>query len=149
LDYSEDPLNIRSEIALKMLMNAHSTAVMTKMGRVVGNTMSNVRAGNLKLIGRATYLTKVHVDDVIKKGGDKLGLEPDARAEVKYEDSNSVLFETITYLNSLSGRDQESPVPISIIRVIESLKQRRLVTCQEADEVFQASGLDNYLYQWL
>ena len=48
-----------------MLMNAHSTAVMTKMGRVVGNTMSNVRAGNLKLIGRATYLTKMHVDDVI------------------------------------------------------------------------------------
>ena len=51
---SADPLNIRAEIAKKMLMNAHSTAVMTRMGRVVGNTMSNVRAGNLKLIGRAT-----------------------------------------------------------------------------------------------
>jgi len=70
----EDPLNIRSEIALKMLMNAHSTAVMTRCGRVVGNTMSNVRAGNLKLIGRATYLTKMHVDDVIKRGWSKLGL---------------------------------------------------------------------------
>jgi N-acetylmuramic acid 6-phosphate (MurNAc-6-P) etherase len=69
-----DPLNIRTEIALKMLMNAHSTAVMTKMGRVVGNTMTNVRAGNLKLIGRATYLTKMHVDDVIKRGHAKFGM---------------------------------------------------------------------------
>jgi len=51
-----DPLNIRHSICLKMIMNAHSTAVMAKIGRVVGNTMTNVRAGNLKLIGRATYL---------------------------------------------------------------------------------------------
>jgi N-acetylmuramic acid 6-phosphate (MurNAc-6-P) etherase len=57
-----------------MLMNAHSTAVMTMMGRVVGNTMTNVRAGNLKLIGRATYLTKMHVDDVIKRASTNLGL---------------------------------------------------------------------------
>jgi N-acetylmuramic acid 6-phosphate etherase len=75
LSQQKDPMNIRSEIALKMLMNAHSTAVMTKMGRVVGNTMSNVRAGNLKLIGRATYLTKMHVDDVVKRGWKKLGLK--------------------------------------------------------------------------
>ena len=132
-----------------MLMNAHSTAVMTMIGRVVGNTMSNVRAGNLKLIGRATYLTKVHVDDVIKKGADKLGLEEDARAEVKYADANSVLFETISFLTSQPGRDQESPVPISIIRIIESLKQRRLVSLAEADQVFQETGLENYLYKWL
>lgn len=65
---SQDPMNIRAEIALKMLMNAHSTAVMTNCGRVVGNTMTNVRAGNLKLIGRATYLIKMHVDDIIKRG---------------------------------------------------------------------------------
>ena len=60
-------MRIRHEIGVKMLMNAHSTAVMTKMGRVIGNTMSNVRAGNLKLIGRATYLIKLHVDDIINR----------------------------------------------------------------------------------
>ena len=65
LDLPYDPLHIRSRIALKMLMNAHSTAVMTKLGRVVGNTMTNVRAANLKLIGRATYLAKMHIDDVL------------------------------------------------------------------------------------
>ena len=63
-----DPLNIRSRIALKMIMNAHSTAVMTKLGRVVGNTMTNVRAANLKLICRATYLAKMHIDDVLLRG---------------------------------------------------------------------------------
>jgi len=50
-----------------MLMNSHSTAVMTKMGRVVGNTMTNVRAANLKLIGRATYLVMTHVNDVAQR----------------------------------------------------------------------------------
>jgi N-acetylmuramic acid 6-phosphate (MurNAc-6-P) etherase len=74
LSRENDPMNIKAEIALKMLMNAHSTAVMTKMGRVVGNTMTNVRAGNLKLIGRATYLTKIHVDDVVRRGSVGLNL---------------------------------------------------------------------------
>ena len=48
-------------------MNAHSTAVMAKMGKVVGNTMTNVRAGNLKLIGRATYMILRHVNYAIEK----------------------------------------------------------------------------------
>ena len=63
----EDPLHLRSRLSLKMLMNAHSTAVMTILGRVVGNTMTNVRAANLKLIGRATYLAKTHIDDIIRR----------------------------------------------------------------------------------
>ncbi len=75
-------MNIRAEIALKMLMNAHSTAVMGILGRIVGNTMTTVRAGNLKLIGRATYLTKMHVDDVIKRGSEKLQLQDDAMKEI-------------------------------------------------------------------
>jgi N-acetylmuramic acid 6-phosphate (MurNAc-6-P) etherase len=38
---------------------------MTKLGLVVGNTMTSVRPGNLKLIGRATNLIKIHCDDVL------------------------------------------------------------------------------------
>ena len=90
-----DPLNIRSEIALKMLMNAHSTAVMTKMGRVVGNTMSNVRAGNLKLIGRATFLVMTHVNDVLSRVKNDFSLK-----EITYAEANATLFETIDYLNT-------------------------------------------------
>lgn len=88
-----------------MIMNAHSTAVMTMMGRVVGNTMTNVRAGNLKLIGRATYLTKMHVDDVIKRASQNLGLKEDAKREMTYKEANAVLFDTIDYLQSFEERN--------------------------------------------
>lgn len=132
-----------------MLMNAHSTAVMTKMGRVVGNTMSNVRAGNLKLIGRATYLTKMHVDDVIKRSAVKLGLLEDAKTELLYTESNAVLYDTIDYLQSFEERNQESPVPISIIRVIEALRLRKEVSVEEADRIYAEQGLEKYLYTWI
>ena len=150
---SADPMNIRAEIAIKMLMNAHSTAVMTRMGRVVGNTMSNVRAGNLKLIGRATYLIKMHVDDVVKRGWKKLGLSsPDPTSNnlsLHYEEANAVLFDTLDYLTSFEERTQESPVPISIIRVIESLRHNKFVEVSEADMVYAEWGLERYLYNWI
>ena len=135
-----------------MLMNAHSTAVMTMMGRVVGNTMSNVRAGNLKLIGRATYLIKMHVDDVVKRGWKKLGLsdlDPTSNLSLQYEEANAVLFDTLEYLTSFEERTQESPVPISIIRVIESLRLNKFVDVSEADMVYAEWGLEKYLYNWI
>ena len=60
-----DPFGIRQQMAAKMLLNAHSTAVMAKLGKVVGNTMTNVSPSNLKLIGRATFLIQSHVNDVL------------------------------------------------------------------------------------
>ena len=109
-----DPLYIRSRIALKMLMNAHSTAVMTKLGRVVGNTMTNVRAANLKLIGRATYLAKLHIDDVIKRRGM-------IDTQVPYITVNALLMDTIEYLNG-KDRGSESPVPLTIVRTCEGIR---------------------------
>ena len=119
------------------------------MGRVVGNTMSNVRAGNLKLIGRATYLTKMHVDDVVKRGWKKLGLQESEKVQLEYAESNKILFDTIEYLTSFEERVQESPVPITIIRVIESLRLRRAVTVEEADKAYAEWGLEKYLYNWI
>ena len=75
-----------------MIMNKHSAAVMTKLGRVVGNTMTNVRAANLKLIGRATYLGKTHIDDVIRRGNLR-----DA-TEITYLEANALLFDIIASL---------------------------------------------------
>ncbi|HVU37882.1 MAG TPA: SIS domain-containing protein [Opitutales bacterium] len=42
-----------AHLYLKMLLNAHSTAVMARLGRCRGNLMTFVRASNLKLIDRA------------------------------------------------------------------------------------------------
>ena len=137
-------MHVRSRIAVKMLMNAHSTAVMTKLGRVVGNTMTNVRAANLKLIGRATYLVKMHVDDFIRRA------LLQASMEISYAEANAVLFQTIDYLQeSGHGRDQESPVPITIIRVCESLRGKALMQIEEADILHKERGLENYLNSYL
>jgi N-acetylmuramic acid 6-phosphate (MurNAc-6-P) etherase len=70
-------------------MNAHSTAIMTLLGRVVGNTMTNVRAANLKLIGRATYLAKNHIDDVIRRGNLR------NVTEISYLEANTLLIDTM------------------------------------------------------
>jgi N-acetylmuramic acid 6-phosphate (MurNAc-6-P) etherase len=76
-----------------MLMNAHSTAVMTILGRVVGNTMTNVRAANLKLIGRATYLAKTHIDDIIRRA------KIQGCSSIDYSDANALLFDTMEWLD--------------------------------------------------
>ena len=52
-----------------MLLNAHSTAVMAGLGRLVGNTMTNVSPSNLKLIGRATNLIRMHVNQALEPCG--------------------------------------------------------------------------------
>ncbi len=59
--FLHDPLLVRQHIGLKMLLNAHSTCVMAKLGKIVGNTMTNVNPSNLKLIGRSTALIVMHV----------------------------------------------------------------------------------------
>jgi len=97
-----------------MLMNAHSTAVMTILGRVVGNTMTNVRAANLKLIGRATYLAKTHIDDIIRRA------KIQGCSSIDYSDANALLFDTMEWLDQ-KDRSQESPVPLTIVRAIQGL----------------------------
>jgi len=42
-----------AHLYLKLLLNAHSTAVMARLGRCKGNLMTYVRTSNLKLIDRA------------------------------------------------------------------------------------------------
>ncbi len=56
LSDENDPFGVNQQVGLKMLLNAHSTAVMARLGKVIGNTMTSVSPSNLKLIGRATYL---------------------------------------------------------------------------------------------
>lgn len=47
-------------LALKLLLNTHSTLVMGRLGRYIGNMMSYVRASNMKLIDRAIrYIEKL------------------------------------------------------------------------------------------
>jgi len=60
-------------LKLKLLLNTHSTIIMTKLGRVEGNVMSYVRPSNYKLIDRAVrYIiklssNKIDYDEALKR----------------------------------------------------------------------------------
>jgi len=139
-----DPFGIRRHIALKMLLNAHSTAVMAKLGKVIGNTMTNVSPSNLKLIGRATYLIQSHVNDVLSNP--KWVQLNGVRKPISYGEANAVLFDSIAFMKDRTEEvGQAAEVPLSIIRILESLRQKRGVTPEEALEIVQKTGLAAYL----
>ncbi|MGQ9619047.1 MAG: hypothetical protein ACUVUG_08835 [Candidatus Aminicenantia bacterium] len=137
-----DPLTLRAQIALKMLLNSHSTGVMAKLGRVVGNTMTNVSPSNLKLIGRATYLIMSHVNDTIsqKEWIEKYGDE----GKIDFSEANAVLFESMDFVQS-KNVGQTAEVALSIIRILEALRKKEYVSWEETLEILNREGLEKYL----
>ena len=139
-----DPFGIRQQMAAKMLLNAHSTAVMAKLGKVVGNTMTNVSPSNLKLIGRATFLIQSHVNDVL--GMPEWVKANGAREPVSYGEANAVLYDAIAYLKDRQAEaGQTAEVAFSVIRILESLRQKRGIDRAEALGLVKAVGLSGYL----
>ncbi|MBN1223974.1 MAG: hypothetical protein JXB23_12065 [Candidatus Aminicenantes bacterium] len=138
---SKDPLGLKKQTILKILLNAHSTGVMAALGRVVGNTMTNVNPSNLKLIGRATSLIISHVNDVlsqqewIQKYG---GKEP-----ITYAEANAVLFAALDFVAAHGS--QTSEVELSIIRILESLRTKECISWEAALSIATSDGLENYL----
>ncbi len=140
----DDPFGLRPHMALKMLLNAHSTAVMAKLGKVIGNTMTNVSPSNLKLIGRATYLIQSHVNDVF--GNPQWVRLNGVRKPISYGEANAVLFDSISFMKDRpEDVGQAAEVPLSIIRILESVRQKRGVMPEEALEIVQKTGLAAYL----
>ncbi|HTE47583.1 MAG TPA: hypothetical protein VK636_20235, partial [Gemmatimonadaceae bacterium] len=142
---ADDPFRVDQNIALKILLNAHSTAVMTRLGKVVGNTMTNVSPSNLKLIGRATHLIKLHVDDVLRS--EHWIARHGEHNPIAYSDSNAVLFDVISYVHDkrASGDQSASEVALSIVRILESLRSKRRISLDEAFGVLNTRGLNGYL----
>ena len=139
-----DPFRVNQQIALKVLLNAHSTGVMARLGKVIGNTMTNVSPSNLKLIGRATYLIQSHVNDVLSR--------PDwvklfgIRKPISYGEANAVLFESIDYLqDKRQEAGQTAEVALTIIRILEALRQNKSVSSEEAFSIVKKTGLSQYL----
>ncbi|MCX8160303.1 MAG: hypothetical protein N3G18_05150 [Candidatus Saccharicenans sp.] len=142
-----DPFLLRQNIGLKMVLNAHSTAVMTRLGRVIGNTMTNVSPSNLKLIGRATYLIQSHVNDCLRQPEwiKKYGRRP----EISYGEANAVLYDSIQFLKDKQAvAGQTAEVALSIIRILEALRLKKGVTNEEALAILQQVGLADYLLQY-
>jgi hypothetical protein len=139
-----DPFGLGQQMATKMLLNAHSTAVMAKLGKVIGNTMTNVSPSNLKLIGRATFLIESHVNDVLERPA--WVAAHGKRETVTYAEANAVLYDAIGYLKDKPQQTgQTAEVALSIIRILESLKRGRGVSDDEALAIVKSVGLASYL----
>jgi len=140
-----DPLGINQQIALKIILNAHSTAVMARFGKVIGNTMTNVSPSNLKLIGRATYLIQSHVNDVLSNPHwvKFYGI----RKPISYGEANAVLFESIGFLKDIKTKaGQTAEVALSIIRILESLRLKNGISQEESFKIVKDKGLSSYIY---
>jgi N-acetylmuramic acid 6-phosphate etherase len=91
-------------VALKMVLNAVSTCVMVRLGRVLGNYMVWVVPSNLKLIDRATrYIVQL--------------------TGLSYEAANRMLFEVIEYIEPRmqAGRAYPPAVAMAVLRAKRAL----------------------------
>ncbi|TEU09429.1 MAG: hypothetical protein E3I52_00715 [Candidatus Aminicenantes bacterium] len=141
---TNDPLGINQRIALKILLNAHSTGVMARLGKVIGNTMTNVSPSNLKLIGRATYLIQSHVNDILRhpQWVRLYGI----RRPISYGEANAVLFDAINYLkNKKKEAGQTAEVAFSIIRILESFRLEKGLIRSKTLKIVKETGLSQYL----
>ncbi|MFQ5720990.1 MAG: hypothetical protein ACE5GI_00675, partial [Candidatus Aminicenantales bacterium] len=146
IEIKDDPFGLDQQIALKMLLNAHSTGVMACLGKIIGNTMTNVSPSNLKLIGRATYLIQSHVNDVLSRPHwvKLYGLQK----PITYGEANAVLFEAIHFLQGKRQQaGQTAEVALSIIRILESLRLNRGISNREALAIVNKVGFNRYLAQ--
>jgi len=147
LPAANDPFLLDQHVGLKMVLNAHSTAVMAKLGRVVGNTMTNVSPSNLKLVGRATYLIQSHVNDVLgRPGWRKLY---GRRRPITYAEANAVLFDAVrTVQDNPQGAGQTAEVALSIIRILEALRLQKGLSPEQALAIAKEKGLNRYLAEF-
>ena len=99
------PLTLWHHLAVKLILNTHSTATMAKMGRIQGNAMVWVWPSNKKLIDRGIRL----ICEVTGKD---------------YNLSCHLLFEAMEKVEQL--REAGQPVPSPVATVIEqfSLKTK-------------------------
>lgn len=146
IDMANDPLGINQQIAIKILLNAHSTGMMAYLGKVIGNTMAYVSPTNLKLVGRATYLIQSHVNSVLEN--QNWILKYGKRNQITYAEANAVLFEAKRYVEE-NPSQSPAEVGLSIIQILESLKQNRAVRQEDAYRTLQQVGVGRYLEQAL
>ncbi len=148
IDSTNDPLAVNQQIALKILLNTLSTAVMADLGRVVGNTLTHIRPSNLKFIGRATHLIQDHVNDTLNHP--QWIRSHGIRSSISYGEANAVLFESKQYLKDKNIPSEfGSEAALSIIHILESLRLKSGLSQDEAYKIKKNKGLVYYLSEIL
>ena len=106
-----------TRVAVKLVMNALSTCIMVRLGRVMGNCMIYVVPSNLKLIDRATRY-------IVQLTGQN------------YEAANRLLFEVIEHVEPRMKSDRAYP-PVVGMAV---LRAKNNLTNEQAEEQLQQSS---------
>lgn len=143
LPFAHDPLQVSQTLGLKMLLNAHSTGIMAKLSRVVGNTMTAVQPSNLKLYGRATFLIQSHVNAVLASA--KWKQANGETTPLGYAQANAVLFDAIDKRAADPALAGSPEVELAIVRVLESLRLKRAISWNDAAALLRERKLDDYL----
>jgi N-acetylmuramic acid 6-phosphate etherase len=134
-----DPLQVQRKVALKLFLNLQSTLIMARLERVLGNSMIFVYPSNLKLTGRATYLSELHVNRI-------LASKPrfsDAPS-IDYNQANAILFDASQYIEDHQLRDQVSIIPLVMVRIFEGL-QNKPASWKIAQKILSEETLGKYI----
>jgi len=146
--YPDEPLSAVQQQWLQQhsgrhQINAHSSAVMARLGRTVGNTMTAVQPGNLKLIGRATYLVQSHVNSVLESA--PWQARHGQIEALSYAEANAILFTAIDQRASLPEAAGLPEVELSIVTALEHLSSGHALDWPGAAAILKGSGLNGYL----
>lgn len=146
IEDTSDPLKINQQTALKMLLDAHSAAVMAGTGNIIGNTPSETGICTFKQIDRATSLIQNYVNQTLRhpQWVKKYGVHN----PINYGEANAVLFDSLKYLKNISNPEIGKPfgvVTLSTIRILESLRSRQSVSLEETSKIAKEKRLAQYL----
>jgi len=144
IDSKNDPLAINQLLALKIILNAHSSALMARSERIIGNTLTAFDPNDPRSIDRATSMILSHVNEVLKNPAwvKRHGiLKP-----ISYGEANAVLFDTIGFIKKNREEfDRPFDVSLCIIRILESLRLKKALLPEEAMAIGQNRGIQRYL----
>jgi hypothetical protein len=84
------------------------------------------------------------VNDVL--GNPAWVLQYGTRRPISYGEANAVLFDSMAFLKDRpQDSGQAAEVPLSIIRILESIRRKRDFTAEEALGTLKNQGLDAFL----
>lgn len=134
-----DPLRIQQTLAAKMILNTQSTEIMGQLGRVQGNAMVFVRASNLKLLGRATFLTQQLTNQILARSPRFKDVPP-----LDYNQANAIVDAAMTDLDAAPAQQQTAAIPLALVAIFEAL-QHRPHDWHAAKTILARQPLNHYL----
>ena len=109
--------------------------------------MTAVQPGNLKLIGRATYLLQSHVNSVL--ASDAWRKQYGKTEALSYAEANAMLFAAIEQRKTLPEAANTPEVELAIVATLERLASQRPLDWKHAALRLQAEGLNGYLRRFM